>query len=129
MRYFRSENGSKARASYRKNKPRTSNRSGIKPLTFLCWHFLESGILPLIDEIEIEFGDGLNLLTGETGSGKSIIVDSLGALTGERVTSDLIKEGQTSAQIEGLFSVRATRLFVRCWTKRGIELDAGERSR
>ncbi len=58
----------------------------------------------LIDELTVEFGAGLNLLTGETGSGKSIIVDSLGALTGERVTTDLIKQGQGSAVIEGLFS-------------------------
>ena len=61
--------------------------------------------IALIDELEIEFSRGLNLLTGETGSGKSIIVDSLGALTGERVSSDLIKEGTTQAQIEGLFNL------------------------
>ena len=48
--------------------------------------FLRVRNIPLIDEIAIEFGDGLNLLTGKTGSGKSIIVDSLGTLTGERVT-------------------------------------------
>ena len=50
--------------------------------------------IALIDELELEFANGLNLLTGETGSGKSIIVDSLGALTGDRVSSDLIKEGE-----------------------------------
>jgi len=61
--------------------------------------------IALIDSLEIEFGPGLNLLTGETGSGKSIIVDSLGALAGNRVTNDLIKDGADSAQIEGLFSV------------------------
>src|SRR5881296_3401389 len=60
--------------------------------------------IALIDELTIEFGEGLNLLTGETGSGKSIIVDSLGALTGERVSSDLIKDGRDSAVIEGLFT-------------------------
>jgi len=57
--------------------------------------------IALIDELSIEFGGGLNLLTGETGSGKSIIVDSLGALTGERVSNDLIKDGEASATIEG----------------------------
>jgi DNA repair protein RecN (Recombination protein N) len=61
----------------------------------------------LIDELELEFGEGLNLLTGETGSGKSIIVDSLAALTGERVSADLIKQGEISARIEGSFLVRA----------------------
>ena len=61
--------------------------------------------IALIDSLEVEFGPGLNLLTGETGSGKSIIVDSLGALTGERVSSDLIKDGADAAQIEGLFEI------------------------
>src|SRR6185369_6606164 len=61
--------------------------------------------IALIDELELEFASGLNLLTGETGSGKSIIVDSLGALTGERVSSDLIKDGADAAQIEGLFEI------------------------
>lgn len=61
--------------------------------------------IALIDHLEIEFGTGLNLLTGETGSGKSIIVDSLGALTGDRLSSDLIKTGQTSASIEGIFAL------------------------
>ncbi|HTH51903.1 MAG TPA: AAA family ATPase, partial [Pyrinomonadaceae bacterium] len=59
--------------------------------------------IALIDELEIEFGEGLNLLTGETGSGKSIIVDSLAALTGERISTDLIKQGESSARIEGVF--------------------------
>ncbi len=67
--------------------------------------FLRIKNIALIDELTVEFGDGLNLLTGETGSGKSIIVDSLGALTGERVSSDLIKDGADSAQIEGIFEI------------------------
>jgi DNA repair protein RecN (Recombination protein N) len=81
--------------------------------------------IALIDALEIEFGSGLNLLTGETGSGKSIIVDSLGALAGERVSGDLIKEGAGSAQIEGLFSIErdtATELLL---DEAGIETDDG----
>jgi DNA repair protein RecN (Recombination protein N) len=77
--------------------------------------------IALIDSLEIEFGPGLNLLTGETGSGKSIIVDSLGALAGDRVTSDLIKDGAGSAQIEGLFTVgRETQALLE---QAGIEVD------
>ena len=79
--------------------------------------------IALIDELEIEFAAGLNLLTGETGSGKSIIVDSLGALTGERVSSDLIKEGTNRAQIEGLFTVRADPDLYETFYESGIELD------
>ena len=83
--------------------------------------------IALIDELELEFAGGLNLLTGETGSGKSIIVDSLGALTGERISSDLIKEGTTSAQIEGLFTVRPDAILTEAFDESGIELDdAGE---
>lgn len=90
--------------------------------------FLKVKNIALIDDIEIEFGEGLNLLTGETGSGKSIIVDSLGTLTGERVSSDLIKTGQPSAQIEGLFSVPATGKLREICDSFGIQLDAGERA-
>lgn len=79
--------------------------------------------IALIDEIELEFSKGLNLLTGETGSGKSIIVDSLSALTGERVSSDLIKEGETNAQIEGLFSIKPTADLHEIFYESGIELD------
>ncbi|HEY0429423.1 MAG TPA: DNA repair protein RecN [Pyrinomonadaceae bacterium] len=81
--------------------------------------------IALIDEIGLEFASGLNLLTGETGSGKSIIVDSLGALTGERVSSDLIKEGETSARIEGLFNVSAGKDLRRIFDESGVELDEG----
>ena len=77
--------------------------------------------IALIDSLELEFGSGLNLLTGETGSGKSIIVDSLGALAGERVTNDLIKDGADSAQIEGLFAIERTRALGELLDEAGIE--------
>ncbi|HEY0051636.1 MAG TPA: DNA repair protein RecN [Pyrinomonadaceae bacterium] len=81
--------------------------------------------IALIDELELEFARGLNLLTGETGSGKSIIVDSLGALTGERVSSDLIKEGTQNAQIEGLFQIAASDELNKIFDESGVEFDAG----
>src|SRR6476661_8575393 len=79
--------------------------------------------IALIDELEVEFGSGLNLLTGETGSGKSIIVDSLAALTGERVSSHLIKQGQSSAQIEGMFSVGLGNPIIEVLASSGIDLE------
>jgi DNA repair protein RecN (Recombination protein N) len=82
--------------------------------------------IALIDSLEVEFGAGLNLLTGETGSGKSIIVDSLGALTGERVTSDLIKEGEQTATIEGLFVLPSQANIAPIFEEAGIELEDGE---
>ena len=67
--------------------------------------FLNISNIALIDDMQVEFESGLNLLTGETGSGKSIIVDALGVLIGGRFTSELIKSGSERASIEGLFSV------------------------
>jgi DNA repair protein RecN (Recombination protein N) len=67
--------------------------------------FLNISNIALIDDMQVEFESGLNLLTGETGSGKSIIVDALGLLIGGRFSSDLIKSGAERGSIEGLFSV------------------------
>ena len=67
--------------------------------------FLNISNIALIDDMQVEFESGLNLLTGETGSGKSIIVDALGVLIGGRFTSELIKSGAERASIEGLFAV------------------------
>ena len=86
-------------------------------------NLLKISNIALIDALEIEFGSGLNLLTGETGSGKSIIVDSLGALAGERVSSDLIKEGAGAAKIEGLFTADRTPETVGLLDEAGIEID------
>jgi DNA repair protein RecN (Recombination protein N) len=67
--------------------------------------FLNISNIALIDDMQVEFEGGLNLLTGETGSGKSIIVDALGVLIGGRFTSELLKSGSERGSIEGLFSV------------------------
>ncbi|MCB1023949.1 MAG: DNA repair protein RecN [Acidobacteria bacterium] len=77
----------------------------------------------LIDELSLEFGEGLNLLTGETGSGKSIIIDSLGALTGERASSDLIKEGAETAEIEGLFLLDPSAGLNAIFEEGGLETE------
>ncbi len=79
--------------------------------------------IALIDSLEVEFGAGLNLLTGETGSGKSIIVDSLAALRGERISSELVKEGEQSGAIEGLFTLSRSRDLLEVFDGSGIDLD------
>lgn len=58
----------------------------------------------IIENMKIEFESGLNVLTGETGSGKSIIIDSLGLVLGQRVNKDIIKKGKDRAFIEAVFS-------------------------
>lgn len=82
--------------------------------------------IALIDELRLEFAEGLNLLTGETGSGKSIIVDSLGALTGERVSADLIKEGTTTARIEGLFSLEPSPEILQIFDDAGLDIEQSD---
>src|SRR5919106_3225782 len=77
--------------------------------------------IALIDELRVEFGRGLNLLTGETGSGKSIIVDALGILIGGRFTSDLLKTGAERGFIEGLFSVTPSPPLTAALAAAGIE--------
>src|SRR5919202_113101 len=58
----------------------------------------------IIDEVTLDFGEGLNVVTGETGAGKSIILNALGLISGERVSSDLIRHGAEEASVEALFA-------------------------
>src|SRR5262245_8698779 len=59
----------------------------------------------IIDELRIPFEPGLNVLTGETGAGKSIIIDALGAVLGERVGPDVVRTGSKAARIEATFDL------------------------
>ena len=59
--------------------------------------------IALIDRADISFGPGFNVLTGETGAGKSIIIDAIGAVLGERTSRDLIRTGEKSALVTALF--------------------------
>jgi DNA repair protein RecN (Recombination protein N) len=80
--------------------------------------------IALIDELNVEFDRGLNLLTGETGSGKSIIVDALGVLIGGRFASDLLKAGRERGFIEGLFSAGRNSELERLLADAGIEAES-----
>ncbi|MFM5979173.1 MAG: DNA repair protein RecN [Sphaerospermopsis kisseleviana] len=61
----------------------------------------------LIDQLELEFGAGLNVLTGETGAGKSIILDAIDAILGGKISSRVIRTGTSRALVEGTFSINA----------------------
>ena len=65
--------------------------------------------LALIDEIEVEFGDGLNILTGETGAGKSIILGSVNLALGGRYTKDILRQGADYGFVELTFQVENER--------------------
>lgn len=63
--------------------------------------------LVLIDEMEVEFEEGLNILTGETGAGKSLIIGSINMALGQKVPKEMIKEGADYALVELIFEVKS----------------------
>jgi DNA repair protein RecN (Recombination protein N) len=80
--------------------------------------------LVIIDDLTVEFGPGLNLLTGETGAGKSILVDALGLVCGRRADRALVRSGEAKATVEALFEVRTDSATARWLREAGVaELD------
>jgi DNA repair protein RecN (Recombination protein N) len=73
-----------------------------------------------MDRVEIEFDSGLNILTGETGAGKSIIIDSINAVLGERLSKEQIRSGKEKAAAEAMFLVNDDNLW-EMLEKLGIE--------
>ena len=81
--------------------------------------------LALIEDIEVEFGPGLNILTGETGAGKSILLGSMQLILGGRSTRDMIRAGASYALVELLFQVENPRLE-ETFKEIGVELENGQ---
>jgi len=75
--------------------------------------FLRIKHLAVIDSVEVEFDPGLNVLTGETGAGKSILVEAVGLLLGGRASGDLVRTGEDAAAIEAIFESGGEELLVR----------------
>ncbi len=80
----------------------------------------------VVERIRVRFHRGLNLLTGETGSGKSIVVDALGLLFGGRASGDVVRSGEARARISGIFETPATSEFRALLERNGIEVEDGE---
>jgi DNA repair protein RecN (Recombination protein N) len=78
------------------------------------------------NQLRLRFGPGLNLLTGETGSGKSIIVDALSLLFGARAHAEVIRPGEPSAQVVGVFSISKSSILQTLLNEAGLHLDQGE---
>lgn len=74
-----------------------------KLLDYIMLKSVNISNLAVISRLRIDFHPGLNLLTGETGAGKSILVDALGLLVGARASSDLVRTGEEAAVVEGVF--------------------------
>ena len=67
--------------------------------TLTIWNFA------LLEQVQIDFDKGLNILTGETGAGKSILIDALGAILGNRLSSELIRTGADWLRVEAIFNI------------------------
>lgn len=86
--------------------------------------------LALVESVELEFGPGLNVLTGETGAGKSIILSALGLLTGARASAETLRSGAEEGAVEALFRMDghedvATALAERGLAEASEEVDDG----
>ena len=77
----------------------------------------------VIDAVSLPLTAGLNVLTGETGAGKSLVVGALGMLLGERAASDRVRPGTDTATVEGVFELRSSDVVKRLLDERGIESD------
>lgn len=76
----------------------------------------------IIEAISLNFEKGMTVLTGETGAGKSIIIDAMNMMLGARATTDVIRHGAPKAEIEGLFSVENSRALQEIFDEQGLEL-------
>ena len=76
----------------------------------------------IIEAISLNFEKGMTVLTGETGAGKSIIIDAMNMMLGARATTDVIRHGAPKAEIEGLFSIENSQALQEIFDKQGLEL-------
>lgn len=77
----------------------------------------------VVEHARVRFQSGLNILTGETGSGKSIVVDSLSLLLGARASAEMIRSGENKARVAGIFSITLTPGLRETLADAGIDLD------
>ncbi len=82
--------------------------------------------LAVIQEAVVEFGSGLNLLTGETGAGKSILVDALGLVGGDRADSDLVRSGSDRGLVEAVFELPRDHPAAAVLEARGLPAGDGD---
>lgn len=79
----------------------------------------------LIDEVRLSFDDHMSAFTGETGAGKSLLMDAIGVLKGDRIQTSMIREGKDKALIEGVFEVEERHPAYRLLKDAGYELEDG----
>jgi DNA repair protein RecN (Recombination protein N) len=79
--------------------------------------------LALLEELELELGPGLNVLTGETGAGKSMLIDALGLVLGDKARPELVRSGAPQAEVEALFDLSRDPALCERLRQAGIETD------
>ncbi len=77
----------------------------------------------IIDRLEVQFDEGFNVLTGETGAGKSIILDAFGLLLGDRARPDLVRAGADEATVEALFDLSGRDDIRQLFADSGFHVD------
>ncbi|MDO4634957.1 MAG: DNA repair protein RecN [Streptococcus sp.] len=77
----------------------------------------------IIEEISLNFESGMTVLTGETGAGKSIIIDAMNMMLGSRASTEIIRHGASKAEIEGYFSVEKNQLLKAILSQNGIDYE------
>ena len=78
----------------------------------------------LIENIQVEFGKGLNIITGETGAGKSILIDAMGLLLGERASTEVVRKGSEKSIVEGIFDIEGNKKVQRLLTQNEIDFSS-----
>jgi len=79
----------------------------------------------IIDDLKISFSDGLTILSGETGAGKSIILNAVNLLLGSRASADLVRTGAKAAELEALFHISPTSRVAQSMSEQGYDADDG----
>ena len=88
--------------------------------TLTVWNFA------LLEHVKIEFGAGLNILTGETGAGKSILIDALGAVLGKRLAATAIRSGCEWLRVEAVFDLEAQTALKSLLEEQAIPVEDDE---
>ena len=88
--------------------------------TLTIWNFA------LLEQVQIDFDKGLNILTGETGAGKSILIDALGAILGNRLSSELIRTGADWLRVEAIFNIDHQENIIGFLNENAIDVPDGE---
>ena len=106
---------------------RTQHGSENSPAHQLCKMLKELSIrnFAIIDDLQIDFSDGFTILSGETGAGKSIILNAVNLLLGSRASAELVRTGAESAELEALFQISSTSNVARVMSDNGYDPTEG----